>query len=380
MRKNGISGCFSLFGFLALLLSGFTCFAILFSGVSAEAPQPLPEEARSVLPEPPETGPADTAVPGTEEVSGVSEAEETLRRDLAGYADVPPSDAGTAEADPLPAPSGNENLPEGAHPVIPSDLSCAQTPGFILSNGETDAKPDCSLLAERDFSVPLAKEVFAGESGESPVVLIVHTHGTESYLPDGRTYALDGDTFNTEDTSENVVAVGAVLAETLRAHGIPTVHCKTMHNLESYDNAYEKECETVLSCLAAYPTIRYVLDIHRDGLINADGEHIRPVFAAEGGDAAQIMFVVGTNENGANHPNWEDNLTVAAKWQKKLLAAYPASARPINLRKSSFNQQYTPASLLIEVGGNANTLDEAKRSAVLLGDTLAELIYELSEA
>ena len=77
MRKNGISGCFSLFGFLALLLSGFTCFAILFSGVSAEAPQPLPEEARSVLPEPPETGPADTAVPGTGEVSGVSEAEET---------------------------------------------------------------------------------------------------------------------------------------------------------------------------------------------------------------------------------------------------------------------------------------------------------------
>ena len=365
MRKSDLPGCFSLFGLLSLVFSAVTVFAFLFSGV--------PEESPSVIPAPSGTDPAVSFLGETEDspFPSLPEAEETLRRILA------PS--GTADDTSLPVPETTVQ-PEGAHPVITADLSCAQTPERILSNGETDADPDCSLLAQRVFPVSLAKEVFAGERSESPLVLIVHTHGTESYLPEGRDYALDEDTFNTEDTSENVVAVGAVLAETLRSRGIPTIHCRIMHNLESYETAYEKECETVLSCLSAYPTIRYVLDIHRDGLINGAGEHIRPVFGTEEGDAAQIMFVVGTNENGANHPNWEDNLTVAAKWQKKLLSAYPASARPINLRKSSFNQQYTPASLLIEVGGNANTLAEAKRSAVILGDTLADLIYELAEA
>ena len=364
MRKRDFSGFISLVGLLSLVFSAAIAFAFLFSGVPAEAGNAhrVPSDTVPVLP---------FSSDETTDSPESSSAEETPRR-------VPaPSDP--EETVSLPIPPGTAQLPEGAHPVITEDLSCFQTPDVILSNGETDASPDCSLLAERNFTVPLTKAVFAGERAESPLVLIVHTHGTESYLPEGRSFALDGDTFNTEDTSENVVAVGAVLAETLRGRGIPTIHCRIMHNLESYDTAYEKECETVLSCLAAYPTIRYVLDIHRDGLINADGEHIRPVFGTEDGDAAQIMFVVGTNENGANHPDWEDNLTVAAKWQKKLLTAYPASARPINLRKSSFNQQYTPASLLIEVGGNANTLAEAKRSAVILGNTLAELIHELAE-
>ena len=366
MRKSDVPGCFSLFGLLSLVFSAVTAFAFLFSGV--------PEEAEAVIRAPADT--VDAVLPETEDapVLPLPEAEETLRRVLSPS--DPPESIRPPETEALPETGA---LPEGAHPVVTADLSCAQTPDVILSNGETDASPDCSLLAERNFTVPLTKAVFAGERAESPLVLIVHTHGTESYLPEGRSFALDGDTFNTEDTSENVVAVGAVLAETLRSRGIPTIHCRILHNLESYDTAYEKERQTVLSCLAAYPTVRYVLDIHRDGLINADGEHIRPVFGTEDGDAAQIMFVVGTNENGANHPDWEDNLTVAAKWQRKLLTAYPASARPINLRKSSFNQQYTPASLLIEVGGNANTLAEAKRSAVILGDTLAELIYELAE-
>lgn len=357
MQKSDFSGFLSLTGLISLIFSTITALAFFLSGA--------PGTAQYAPPEPHNDCPVteDSAGEAAETALPVRIAEETLLRTLSG----------ASEDDPPPA-----LLPEGAHPVVTVDLSGGQTPESILSFGETAASPDCSLLAAREFSIPIAKEVFAGGSGESPLVLIVHTHGTECFLPEDRNYALDEDTFNTDNTEENVVAVGAVLARTLRENGIPVIHCRTMHNLESYETAYEKECETVLSCLAAYPSIRYVLDIHRDGLINCEGDHLRPVFGTEEGDAAQIMFVVGTNENGADHPDWEDNLTVAAKWQRMLLSADHRSVRPINLRKSSFNQQYTPGSLLIEVGGNANTLAEAKRSAVLLGKTLAELIGTLA--
>lgn len=363
MQKSEIPGFLSVTGLLSLVFSAITALAFLFSGVPETAQRTLPEPAPDVS----ETAPAISDFPETQ--LPVKAAEETLPRNLSG----------TTETVPVPVPQTAETFPDGCHPVVTADLSGGQTPENILFCGETAASPDCSLLAGRHITIPAAKEAFAGGDTESPLVLIVHTHGTESYLPEGRDYVLDVDTFNTENTEENVVAVGAVLARTLRENGIPTIHCTVMHNRESYDTAYEKECETVLSYLSAYPSIRYVLDIHRDGLINGDGEHIRPVFGTDEGDAAQIMFVVGTNENGANHPDWENNLTVAAKWQKKLLSVDPRSVRPINLRKSSFNQQYTPGSLLVEVGGNANTLAEAKRSAMLLGETLAKLIYELAE-
>ncbi len=367
-RPSLIRSVLSSTGFLALLLSLVFSFS---SAVLSPLPSERGEENASVNSELPVPVPGVFSPRPLTVISGDSPTALLLQ----------------PEEEPSERPSSDPSdflWPEGAAEVLTADLSGGQTPDRLLSVNETAACPDITALADRSFHIDVGTEASAGgdPSSSLPLVLIVHTHGTESYLPEDRVgkpaYTLTEDTFTDEDIGNNVVAVGRVLAETLWENGIPTVHCEIMHNLTSYENAYPLECETVLSYLAQYPSIRYVLDLHRDCMMTEGGKYLRTVFPTEDGDAAQIMFVVGTNENGADHPDWENNLTVAAKWQRKLIGRYPSAARPINLRKSSFNEQYTPGSLLIEVGTNVNTLAEAKRSAVLLGETLAELIGELA--
>ena len=117
--------------------------------------------------------------------------------------------------------------------------------------------------------------------------------------------------------------------------------------------------------LEKYPSIRYVFDLHRDSVFTADGENQKPVAEIGGETAAQIMLVVGTDQGGADHAGWRQNLTVAVAYQQLLNADYPTLARPICLRTASFNQQCLPGMLLLEIGACGNTLTEAKRAARL---------------
>ena len=103
----------------------------------------------------------------------------------------------------------------------------------------------------------------------------------------------------------------------------------------------------------------------RVGKHAADGENQKPVTEINGETAAQIMLVVGTDQGGAIHPNWKQNLTVAAAYQQILNTDYPTLARPVCLRTASFNQQCLPGMLLLEIGACGNTLTEAKRAARL---------------
>ena len=91
------------------------------------------------------------------------------------------------------------------------------------------------------------------------------------------------------------------------------------------------------------------------------------------------MLLVGTNEKGADHPEWESNLTIASKLQSKLIQKYKNFARPINIRGASFNEQFTKGSLLIEIGSSGNTLSEAKYAAKLLTYSIIEMIGENQE-
>jgi len=117
-----------------------------------------------------------------------------------------------------------------------------------------------------------------------------------------------------------------------------------------------------------------VFDVHRDALESTDGSMLRPVTTVGAEVCAQVMSVVGTDSAGAHHPDWEDNLTVAVQLQKRLNDAYNAFARPINLRTATFNAQYAPGSLLLEIGAAGNSVIEARSAAYHLGVILAELI------
>jgi stage II sporulation protein P len=208
-----------------------------------------------------------------------------------------------------------------------------------------------------------------------PIVLIIHTHGTEAYSEEGvfgysETYNIP----RSYDVTKNVIHIGSVIASVLNDNGVLTLQSDVMHDAESYLGAYERSAETVKDYLERYPTIKYVFDIHRDSVLLEDKTKTRPITVANGEVAAQIMTVAGSNELGAYHPNWEMNLTLAAKLQKDLNESYLGLARAICLRGSTYNQELAPYSLLFEVGSCGNSLKEAEVSARILANTLAEII------
>ncbi len=260
--------------------------------------------------------------------------------------------------------------------LLPYDLSGGAKYGEVLLSNTTSYSPDISAALSAQYPIQTKLEEY---SKDSPLILIIHTHGTEAYSPEYALTASKNDIQRNSDTSENMIAVGSLMAELLNDAGIPTVHCEIMHDLESYTRSYDLAADTIQSYLKEYPSIRYVFDVHRDAIIRSNGDMIRPVTMINGEVAAQIMLLVGTNEKGADHPNWMNNFTVAAKLQEKLTKSYERFARPINIRGASFNEQFTPGSLLIEIGSAANSLNEAKTAAKYLTYAIIDMIKDNSK-
>ncbi len=262
-------------------------------------------------------------------------------------------------------------VPDGHIPIIPMDLSLTQYGEYYINNS-SGYTPDIPALLSKNLAgsgfVPLSVST-------GPEVLIVHTHGTEAYSPDGAISVPEGEEdARSTDTQKNVVFIGKVLADTLTKNGVKTAHCTIMHDSVQYKDSYARAEETIKKYLEEYPTIKLVIDLHRDSIIKADGELVRPVSELDGNAAAQLMCVVGTPWEGDTHPNWQNNLSLALKLRRLLNDESPNICRPVFLKSHTYNQELAPYSLLIEVGASGNSLAEAQRSAELLGEKLAELM------
>lgn len=267
---------------------------------------------------------------------------------------------------------------ETTYPIIEKNLaSTSIAPSDIELNNDTSYSPNISELLYADSPIEKTVSCFSQEyqsNTYSPIVLILHTHGTEAYSPENTMYYSEGENFRSDDIENNVVAVGKIMMKTLIAHGIPTVHCEIMHDKDSYNKAYSNAAETIRDYLERYPSIKYVFDVHRDSIIYSDGTAVKPVTYINNSPSAQIMCVIGTNELGANHPDWLNNLNVATKLQYIFNSEYSQLARPINLRGAGFNEQYTSGSMILEIGSCANTLSEAKTAGIAAAECIAKLI------
>ncbi len=211
-------------------------------------------------------------------------------------------------------------------------------------------------------------------TGNGPHVLIVHTHGSESYLPQGRdTYTLT-DVERTSDKKYNVIRVGDELEAALKAEGISVVHDRNIYDSPSYNGSYTRALESIGAHLKKNPSIKVVIDVHRDAMTADDGTKYRTVAEVNGQRVAQLMLVMSTGESGLPHPDWAENLKLAVKVQNAMSSKYPGIMRPINLRKERFNMHATKGSMLVEVGTSANSLSEAIASVKLLGRELAGIL------
>lgn len=296
----------------------------------------------------------------------------------AGQADS--SGQGTAETgqaalavDEFDVPQGE--IPEGMLPLIYKFYPQGSGNGYIACGdasirNATDL-PDSEVAAQVNGPLPFTVEL----NSDEPQVLIMHTHATETYELTEKNWCDPNFTARSTDNTCNMIAVGAEMARVLNEAGINTIQDTTLHDYPSYNGSYEKSNVTVRNYLAQYPSIKVVLDVHRDAIQTQDGTRYAPAANINGLRAAQVMIICGADLDG-NLPNFRQNLRFAARWQAKMEELYPGLARPVLFDYRYYNQDLTTGSLLIEVGGHANTLEEAKYSARLVGDALSQLLRQ----
>lgn len=222
------------------------------------------------------------------------------------------------------------------------------------------------------LETPLSWEL----KSEEPTVLIVHSHGTESYkkTESYNEYV----SYRTRDNHYNVVSIGAEIKKVLEANGISVIHDTTRHDDPSYSKAYSNSRKSIRKYLEKYPSIQMVLDIHRDSVENKSGQQVHLTAKSGSQTTAQLMVVVGTDVN-LKHPSWPENMALAVKLHAQLEKNTPGICRPISFRKQRFNQDLSPGALIVEVGTAGNTRQEALLAGKLLAEGIADLAHGTSQ-
>ena len=262
-----------------------------------------------------------------------------------------PADAGTVTEQQFGQGSGEKYIPCGA--------------GSIKNNTRQTA---ADIAAEAAQPLPFAIE----KDSAAPQVLIMHTHATEDYRLSAGLWFTPGDGARSTDRSINMCAVGRVMADTLNAAGICTLHDETLNDYPSYTGSYANSRAVVQQYLARYPSIQVVLDVHRDAIETESGSRYAPVCTVDGRQAAQVMIICGCdNGTTVQLPDWRQNLRVAAAWERAMEGMYPGFTRPVLFSYRFYNQDLTTGSLLIEIGGHGNNLNEALYAGQLAAKGLA---------
>ena len=267
-----------------------------------------------------------------------------------------------APAVPTPAERTYQDNGIPSQTVIPSSNAGYTVVDEVYIKNASSKTLDVNELSDGHFDAVLQKE--------SPQVLIVHTHGSEAYaMPKGQDYVSTG-TYRTSDTAFNVVRVGDEIASTLSSYGISVVHDRTLYDDPLYDGAYERSAAGIEAYLEKYPSLTYVLDIHRDAVQDASGQQYK-LITKEDPHCAQISFIMGSNND-----HWQENLKLAIAASAAVTELCPTAMRPITLRNSNYNQHLTSGSMLVEIGAAGNSLEEALTAGQLFARGFAAAVLE----
>ena len=272
----------------------------------------------------------------------------------------------TSDPEPEPArPADAGAVIEKQYPQGSGEKYIACGAGSIKNNTRQTA---ADLAAEIENPLPFAIE----KDSPDPQVLVMHTHATEDYRLSAGLWFTPGDGARSTDRSINMCAVGRVVADTLNAAGIHTLHDETLNDYPSYTGSYANSRAVVQQYLARYPSIKVVLDVHRDAIETESGSRYAPVCTVDGRQAAQVMIICGCdNGTTVRLPGWRQNLRFAAAWERSMEEMYPGFTRPVLFSYRFYNQDLTTGSLLIEIGGHGNNLNEALYAGQLAAKGLA---------
>lgn len=268
-----------------------------------------------------------------------------------------------AEDDPSPAPAAEEK-PADTGGDMARTLAVTTEDGYVRVGDVFIKNTSRQTVEDIAFDGTFAAKLGA----DAPQVLILHTHGSEAYtMPEGQEYVSTG-TFRTADGSVSVIRVGDEIAAALSQHGISVLHDRALYDDPEYNGAYYRAEDAIEAYLEKYPSISFILDVHRDALEDKAG-HQYKVITREDPSCAQVSLVMGSSWEG-----WQENLKLAVAVQQHLTDQYPTLMRPVTVRNSDYNEYFTPGSLLVEVGAAGNSLEEALAAARLFAHGFAEVV------
>lgn len=209
----------------------------------------------------------------------------------------------------------------------------------------------------------------------NPTILVYHSHTTEAYSLLDVGYYMKSDS-RSNDSSRNMVRVGDELVRYLEKAGFNVIHDTDIHD-KDYNSSYDSSRESIEKYLEQYPSIDITIDVHRDDITYSNKTKVKPTATVLGKKAARMMIISGCEYGTvSNFPDWEHNLRFNLQIQNKVNELYPGLMRPIYFAERKYNMFETHYSFLVEVGTDANTLDEACYSARLFGKALGDLLNE----
>ena len=228
-------------------------------------------------------------------------------------------------------------------------------------NNTSDNKENISVASsEYKNDIRLTKE--------DPTMLIYHSHAGETYSD-----SPEGNYHSQNNRDKSVLEVGTLLTEQLSQKGWGVAHSTKYHDYPDFTKSYASSLETVKSMLNNHKNINIAIDLHRDGRdLNTDAdiqkEHERMSTTYKGEKVAKFFFVVGMK-----NPNLQEVKSLAEDITKFAKSKYPELVLPVVEHKyGKFNQYMTENHMLIEIGSNGTSSEEAKASVKYIAEILDE--------
>lgn len=273
---------------------------------------------------------------------------------------------------PLRLGTGNQ-IAKGPEDLAPSDMAPHTEEGSDLSHGGAPVDDPATIEPVKPDPVPdkePANEGTGEEADKNKAVFIYHSHNQESWKPE-----LSKPTDNPNDPKVNITLVGKRMQQQLEKRGVGTQHSNVDYKSSvknyNWNRSYQYSNQTVKKAMANNSNLEFFFDIHRDS-----SKRENSTVTINGKDYAKVYFIIGHK-----NPNWKQNENFAASIHDRLEKEYPGISKGIWGKTAStgngeYNQSLSPNSVIIEIGGIENTLEENYRTADVLAELIAEIVHE----
>ncbi len=286
--------------------------------------------------------------------------------------DIPPAPKLEASPPPAAAPPGPVEKPSPARESEKAEPKATREPTVEV----VEIDPNISESVKIEIlNMENEKLPAIDLSGAKPRVLIYSTHSTEAYTQTDENEYEPSSEWRTEDNAKNIISVGALLAKELNErHGFAVVHDATNHEPPDFYTSYNRSLETMEKYKKEYPSIDVFIDVHRDA-DESEGEN-KDFVEIDGKRVARLMFVVGTGHGVTGvgweeRPEWKRNYQLALDITDELNKICPTLGKPVRVKPQRYNQHVSDRAMLIEVGHNKNTLEEAQNAMQYLAKAIA---------